>query len=59
MHFGLEFAPANLDKHSYTLIIRALHSDNSQTASGAPFQVSGILFEFIKDTPEVIPEARL
>ncbi|WP_348708540.1 hypothetical protein [uncultured Pseudoalteromonas sp.] len=51
--------PANLDKHSYTLIIRALHSDNSQTASGAPFQVSGILFEFIKDTPEVIPEARL
>ncbi|WP_462176766.1 hypothetical protein [Pseudoalteromonas gelatinilytica] len=51
--------PANLGNYSYTLIIRALHSDNTQTASGAPFQVSGILFEFIRDTPDVIPEVRL
>ncbi|MGJ8484411.1 hypothetical protein ACSFVZ_10280 [Pseudoalteromonas sp. SYSU M81236] len=51
--------PAKLGAHHYTLIIRALHSDNSQTASGAPFQVSGILFEFIANTPEITSEAKL
>lgn len=51
--------PAYLGKQPYTLIIRALHSDNTQTASGAPFQVSGILFEFIKDTSEAVLEDKL
>lgn len=39
--------PAKLDGQIYTLNIKALHTDGSQTASGEPFQVSGILFEFI------------
>ncbi len=39
--------PAKLNDQSYTLNIKALHTDNSKTVSGEPFQVSGILFEFV------------
>jgi len=41
--------PAKLGEQSYTLNIKALHTDGSQAASGEPFQVSGILFEFIEN----------
>jgi len=41
--------PAKLGEQSYTLNIKALHTDGSQVASGEPFQVSGILFEFIEN----------
>ncbi|MDI4654443.1 MULTISPECIES: hypothetical protein [Pseudoalteromonas] len=39
--------PAKFGEQDYTLNIKALHTDSSQAASGEPFQVSGILFEFI------------
>ncbi|MEI8644949.1 hypothetical protein P4S60_04755 [Pseudoalteromonas sp. Hal040] len=41
--------PSKLGEQSYTLNIKALHADGSQAASGEPFQVSGILFEFIEN----------
>lgn len=47
--------PAKLNNRNYTLSIKALNTDSSQTASGEPFQVSGILFEFI-DNHAVIDE---
>jgi hypothetical protein len=47
--------PAVLNNQHYVLNIKAIHTDGSQTASGEPFQVSGILFEFL-DTFENEPQ---
>ena len=41
------YLQAKLDNKTYILNVRALNSSQVQSASGEPFQVSGILFEFI------------
>lgn len=41
------YLEAHLDNKTYILNVRAMDSANVQSASGEPFQVSGILFEFI------------
>lgn len=41
------YLQAQLDDKTYILNVRAVDSSQIQSASGEPFQVSGILFEFI------------
>lgn len=44
---GEVYLEAKLDEQIYVLNVRAMDSSSIQSASGEPFQVSGILFEFI------------
>jgi len=44
---GEIYLQAHLDEQTYVLNVRAIDSSSIQSASGEPFQVSGILFEFI------------
>jgi hypothetical protein len=44
---GEIYLEAKLDTQVYVLNVRAVDSASIQSASGEPFQVSGILFEFI------------
>lgn len=41
------YLQAKLDENTYILNVRAMDASHLQNASGEPFQVSGILFEFI------------
>ena len=47
LHNGDIYLPVNLDKQQFVLNVRTIESSNEKSSGGDPFEVGGILFEFI------------